>query len=225
MAKVTSPPEETIGIGAEAILVKSSWFGRPCLVKKRLPKAYRLPELDNMLRKQRTILEVRALIDAKECGVPTPTILEADAIAGSITMDFIKGSTLKSSLAGMPLPEVRRKFLAVGQYVGKLHMGGIIHGDLTTSNILVTPENALIFIDFGLTQRSDSLEDRGVDVHLLKRVLTSTHAVIWKEAYTAFLTGYGETSPHTANDIDARVTAIELRGRYIKKEERRKRFY
>ncbi len=178
-----------------------------------------------MLRKQRTILEVRALIDAKECGVPTPAVFEADADVGSITMDFIEGCTLKVALTNMPIPEVRRKFIAVGQYVGKLHAGGIIHGDLTTSNILVTPRDLLVFIDFGLSQRSDSLEDRGVDVHLLKRVLTSTHAGIWSDAYAAFLLGYEETGPHTAKEIDARVRAIELRGRYIKKEERRKSFY
>ncbi len=178
-----------------------------------------------MLRKQRTVLEVRALISAKEWGVPTPSIFEADADAGAITMDFIEGTTLKRILPDLTLPQVRVKFTTLGQYVGKLHGGGIIHGDLTTSNILVTPNDALIFIDFGLTQRSDSLEDRGVDVHLLKRVLTSTHAAIWEEAYAAFLEGYGERGPHSANEIDARVTAIELRGRYIKKEERRKRFY
>ncbi len=225
MASVTTPHEQTIGIGAEAILVKSTWFGRPCLIKKRLPKAYRLPALDNLLRKQRTILEVRALIDAKDCGVPTPAVFEADIDAGSITMDFIEGSTLKTNLFEMPVAKVRQKFVTVGQYVGKLHVGGIIHGDLTSSNILVTSRDLMVFIDFGLTQRSDSLEDRGVDVHLLKRVLTSTHAGIWSEAYAAFLAGYEETGPHTAKEIDARVKAIELRGRYIKKEERRKNFY
>ncbi len=225
MANGVNPSEEIIGIGAEAVLVKSSWFGRPCLIKRRLPKGYRLPTLDSMLRQQRTVLEVRALINAKECGVPTPSIFEAEPDAGSITMDFIEGTTLKTLLPNLTLPQVRVKFITVGQYVGKLHSGGIIHGDLTTSNMLVTRNDALIFIDFGLTQRSESIEDRGVDVHLLKRVLTSTHAAIWKEAYAAFLKGYGETGPHSAKEIDARVIAIELRGRYIKKEERRKRFY
>jgi TP53 regulating kinase-like protein len=225
MANVTPPPEDTIGIGAEGILVKSTWFGRPCLIKKRLPKAYRLPALDSMLRKQRTVLEVRALIDAKECGVPTPAIFEADPDAGSIIMDFIEGSTLRILLQSMRQEEIHAKFMTVGEYVGMLHKGGLIHGDLTTSNILVTPQDTLVFIDFGLSQRSDSLEDQGVDAHLLKRVLTSTHAAIWEDAYKAFLLGYNKTGPHSAKAIDARVSAIELRGRYVKKEERRKRFY
>jgi len=225
LASLTNSPEEIIGIGAEGVLVKSRWFGRPCLIKRRLPKAYRLAALDNILRKQRTVLEVRALVNAKECGVPTPTIFEADAEAGFITMDFIEGTTLKKQLQNLPLTDVRAKLATVGEYVGKLHRGGIIHGDLTTSNILVTPRDMLVFIDFGLSQRSDTLEDRGVDVHLLKRVLTSTHTSIWREAYEAFLKGYGETSPHSANEIDTRVKEIELRGRYIKKEDRRKEFY
>ncbi len=225
MANVVKLPEDTIGIGAEAVLVKSTWFGRQCLIKKRLPKVYRLPALDNLLRKQRTVLETRALIDAKECGVPTPMVFESDPEVGSITMDFIEGSTLKMVLPSLSILDIQTKFMTVGEYVGKLHKGGIIHGDLTTSNILVTPRDLLVFIDFGLSQRSDSLEDRGVDVHLLKRVLTSTHAGIWSGAYAAFLAGYEETGPHTAKEIDARVRTIELRGRYIKKEERRKSFY
>ena len=223
MAEGLKPFEEIIGIGAEAVLIKSSWFGHPCLIKRRLPKAYRLPELDKMIRKQRTILEVRALISAKECGVLTPMVFEVDVNAGSIIMDFINGTTLKESIPKLSIVQLQSTFLTVGRAVGKLHQGGIIHGDLTTSNILVTGNNDLIFIDFGLTQRSQSLEDRGVEVHLLKRVLTSTHAPIWKEAYASFLLGYGETGPHSANEIDTRVTAIELRGRYIKKENRHKR--
>ena len=217
--------EQVIGTGAEAVLVKATWFGRACLIKKRLPKLYRLPALDAMLRQQRTLGEVRALIDAKHCGVPTPPVFEVDAEQGFITMDFIEGQTLKQLLPSLSIDEVRESFVQVGHYVGLLHKGSIIHGDLTTSNILVTPQNKLVFIDFGLSQRSASLEDQGVDVHLLKRVLTSTHGSIAEIAYQAFIEGYGEMGPHTPEEINHRVTAIELRGRYIKKEERQKRFY
>jgi Kae1-associated kinase Bud32 len=217
--------ETIIGIGAEASLVKTRWFGKPCLVKQRLPKAYRNPALDAMLRQQRTLIEVRALIDAKQCGVPTPPVFEVDVEQGFIIMDYVEGVTLKNRLPSMIDDAVKDIFTKVGRYVGLLHSGGIIHGDLTTSNILVTPGENLVFIDFGLSQRSSSLEDQGVDAHLLKRVLISTHGSVWQVAYEAFLGGYGETGPSSGEKINTRVIAIESRGRYVKKEERHNKLH
>ena len=60
----------------------------------------------------------------------------------------------------------------IGRIIGNLHLNEIIHGDLTTSNILIVKEDndlKIYFIDFGLSIVSNHLEDKAVDLYVLER--------------------------------------------------------
>ncbi|MCJ7608123.1 Kae1-associated serine/threonine protein kinase [Candidatus Bathyarchaeota archaeon] len=92
---------------------------------------------------------------------------------------------------------------------------GIVHGDLTTSNVIVTKRSRLVLIDFGLAEYSRELESRGVDLVLGQRVFHSTHHGYGAECYQALLEGYRERVGNVeADEVEERVKEITRRGRY-----------
>jgi Kae1-associated kinase Bud32 len=101
-------------------------------------------------------------------------------------------------------------------YAGRLHGAGVIHGDLTTSNILKSGER-LVFIDFGLAEVSVEVEKRGVDLNLMDMMLTSTHYRHREELLAVFLEGYREALGAEADDAVTRMEEVARRGRYIEK--------
>jgi TP53 regulating kinase-like protein len=190
------------------------------IVKHRISKHYRVHQLDLQLRENRTALEAKLFADAKAAGVPSPTVYEIDLLNMRLVMDFIEGKQVKVILSFLR-PSARRKLcLLIGNQIARLHKAGIVHGDLTTSNMILTPQEKVFFVDFGLGEYNPSLESRGVDLHLLKRALQSTHFNIANKAYRAVLTGYKREFGKCADEVIARVEEIEKRGRYIQKEER-----
>ncbi|MHA1209205.1 MAG: KEOPS complex kinase/ATPase Bud32 [Candidatus Freyarchaeota archaeon] len=200
--------------GAEAYLYKEEWYGREVIVKKREPKSYRVPELDVKLRKDRTIREARLLSDARKAGVPTPMIYFIDLVNTTIIMDFIRGPPIKTIIREMNGEERKRLFTRIGMLIGRLHNFGIIHGDLTTSNMILHDSN-IFFIDFGLGDYSQGVEDQGVDLHLMNRALQSTHYAVAEESFQAVLEGYRKTR-NKSEDVIERMYEIEKRGRYHK---------
>lgn len=190
------------------------------IVKHRISKRYRVSELDRRLRESRTALEAKLFADAKLAGVPAPIVYEVDRIGMRIVMEFVEGRLVKLVLDGLR-PKARRKLCElIGRQVARLHLAGIIHGDLTTSNMILTRGGKVYFVDFGLGEYNPSLEARGVDLHLLKRALQSIHFRITDEAYRAVLVGYRREFGRGAREVIKRVEEIEKRGRYIPKEER-----
>jgi TP53 regulating kinase-like protein len=108
----------------------------------------------------------------------------------------------------------------IGELVAKLHKQGIVHGDLTTSNMIQTPEGKLYFVDFGLGEKNSELEARGVDLHLLKRALQSTHYQYWEECFRNVECGYSSiVGAELAEKVYEKIREIQRRGRYV--EERR----
>lgn len=202
--------------GAEANLYLEDWHDRKVIMKKRLPKAYRLPELDLAIRTQRTIHEPLLIHRAKEAGVPTPTIYMVDLADTNIIMEYVEGRQIKQVLNDMPEEEKLRLCRLIGGLVARLHRNGIIHGDLTTSNMILTSLGKIFFIDFGLGEYSDELENHGVDLHLLKRALQSTHYQYAKECFEAVIGGYSEAIGEEATTkVLEKIREIERRGRYI----------
>jgi TP53 regulating kinase-like protein len=190
------------------------------IVKHRISKRYRVPQLDLKLRESRTALEAKLFADAKAVGVPTPTIYEVDRVGMRLVMDFIEGKQVKLILDKLK-PAGRRKLCRlIGKQIARLHRAGIIHGDLTTSNMILTPQEKVFFVDFGLGEYNPSLEARGVDLHLLRRALQSTHFKVAGEAYRAVISGYRREFGKGAGEVIKRVEEIEKRGRYVPKEER-----
>ena len=200
--------------GAESKLYLKPWLNIQAVYKKRLAKKYRIDELDFHFRKQRTIFEARLLAKAKACGVRTPIIYEIDIKNTTLVMEHIKGKILKELIPELSNKKINMRSLEIGRNVGKLHSCGIIHGDLTTSNIILEEnQDQLIFIDFGLGYISDRLEDFGIDLYLLQRSIESTHTTYFKEIWKAIMNGYKETSP-CKDEIEEKISEIDSRGRY-----------
>jgi len=190
------------------------------VVKHRISKRYRVPQLDSQLRESRTALEARLFADAKAAGVPTPAVYEIDRVGMKIVMEFIEGKQVKIILDRLTPKERRGLCQLIGRQIARLHKAGMVHGDLTTSNMILTREGKVFFVDFGLGEYNPSLEARGVDLHLLKRALQSIHFRITDEAYRAVLAGYRREFGKGASEVIERAEEIERRGRYIPKEER-----
>jgi TP53 regulating kinase-like protein len=202
--------------GAEASLFLEEWHNRKVIMKRRLPKKYRLPELDSKIRSQRTMHEPNIIHKAKEAGVPTPTIFMVDVAEANIIMEFVEGKQVKEILDYVSMKERLSLSSLIGGMIGHLHEHGIIHGDLTTSNMIMTSNSKVVFVDFGLSERSKELESRGVDLHLMKRALQSTHYKIAKECFEAVMNGYAEVvGEEEAKKVTDKIWEIEKRGRYV----------
>jgi len=197
--------------GAEAEIRTAEFLGRSAVAKVRLPKAYRLPALDDDLRKTRMRTEARLMAEARAAGVAVPVLYDIDLQGHTITMEFVEGPTLKDALeAGGPQAAVLAR--EMGHVAGRLHRAGIIHGDLTTSNMVVR-DGGIVMLDFSLGGKARDPESRGVDLHLLREALTSAHARA-RAYYREVLAGYREVLGAEADAVLAKVKEIESRGRY-----------
>ncbi|MHA1787795.1 MAG: KEOPS complex kinase/ATPase Bud32 [Candidatus Helarchaeota archaeon] len=202
--------------GAEANLYLETWYGKKIIRKYRYKKAYRIEELDFQLRRSRTFHEAKLLLEARKIGVPTPFIYMIDVKNTSIYMDYIEGNQLKKDMNHL----INKNLICekVGEKIGLLHSNDIIHGDLTTSNIIIAKNGIIYFIDFGLGGFSSSLEDKGVDLHLIKKALESTHYKFADECFDAILTGYKRiVGAEFLQNIKVKITEIESRGRYFQR--------
>jgi len=207
--------------GAEANLYIEEWHERKVILKKRLPKKYRPPRLDEQIRTYRTIHEPQLMHEAKKAGVPTPIIFLVDVKNATIIMEFIEGKQMKWLLSEVSTNERRELCLRLGELIGKLHKYGIIHGDLTTSNMILDSEGKIFFVDFGLGEKTKELEARGVDLHLMKRALQSTHFRFTDECFDAVTKGYREVlGAETAKNVLDKIKEIERRGRYVAERKR-----
>lgn len=224
--------EKIIAQGAEAVLIHKD--GK--LIKQRIKKGYRIEILDEKLRKQRTKKEAKLLEKANKL-IPVPKILKTDEKSKEIDMEFIEGKKLSDYLDNLKNAEEICK--QIGQNIAKLHDADIIHGDLTTSNMIyienksnkneiitnntkkelsdnnfqnVDVSGRVYFIDFGLGFESKKIEDKAVDLHLIKQALEAKHFNNYEKFFKAILEGYKISKHHEAT-IN-RLKAVEKRGRY-----------
>ena len=198
---------EIIQRGAEAVLIKR---GNE-VVKRRVVKGYRFPELDEQLRRARTRSEAKLLEKAGKI-VCVPRVLKVDEKTKEIQLEFIDGLKLSENLD--KLKNRREICVEVGCGVGALHDAGIIHGDLTTSNLVwVEGEKKLYFIDFGLGFFSGNVEDKAVDLHLLKGALEARHFSVYVKCWNVIADSYKKNS-RAADDVFRRLEIVERRGRY-----------
>lgn len=196
--------------GAEGDLFLTKWNNQKAILKARKQKNYRNPELDHRIRKQRTIRESEIISEVKSFGVSSPLVYFVDTKNCTILMQYVSGN-LVNELPKSKLILVCKK---IGKTVGTMHKNGIMHGDLTTSNFILS--NGKIFvIDFGLAIRTKKPEDHAVDLRLFKEILNSAHASEMKKAWKNFLDGYrGVVGASKYNKISNLVSIIESRGRY-----------
>jgi TP53 regulating kinase-like protein len=202
--------------GAEASLFLEDWHCRKVIMKRRLPKKYRIPQLDSEIRLQRTAHESQILHKAKQAGVPTPSIFMIDTTDATIVMEFVYGKQVKQILNSLSSNDRQDLCRHIGELIGLLHKNGIIHGDLTTSNMILTPSGRIVFVDFGLSEQLSELEAKGVDMHLMKRAFQSTHYKYAEESFEAILEGYAKVvGDAERKDVLNKIREIEKRGRYV----------
>ena len=192
-----------IAQGAEAIIIQKGNL----IIKERLSKSYRHPELDQKIIKQRTKREAKLLELARKI-INSPNSQIEDL--NKIKMSFIEGKKLSENLEKLNYKDISKK---IAKAIARLHDNEIIHGDLTTSNMILTEDNNLFFIDFGLGFMSNRIEDKAVDLHLIKQALEAKHYGIWEECFNILLKEYD--SKYKIRVIN-QLKKVESRGRYKK---------
>ena len=201
-----------IAQGAEAKLYKDN----ATIIKERLAKAYRHPELDESLRRFRTRREAKVLQKLEDLQFPAPHLREFSDKRMSIVMDFVPGNTLKEVLQ-QQTEESEHLAKEIGQRIWQLHQADIIHSDLTTSNMIKHQETGEVnFIDFGLSFFSEKAEDQAVDLFLLDRALETTHIDLYPEIFEQVLEGYREGNPRVKEVLE-RLEIVRKRGRNKKR--------
>lgn len=196
--------------GAEADIYVTSWNGKNSILKIRQKKDYRVDSLDIRIRTLRTIREAKMISESKSFGITTPLVYFVDEKKCEIYLQFIKGKLVRD----LPLKQIVKACKEIGKIVGTLHKNGVMHGDLTTSNFILS-QRGLVILDFGLAQKTNTIDDYAIDLRLFKEVLNSAHAQIVDNAWSLFVQGYRSILGKTLTDkIINQVLVIEKRGRY-----------
>ncbi|MGC1426430.1 MAG: KEOPS complex kinase/ATPase Bud32 [Nitrosotalea sp.] len=196
--------------GAEADIYMTSWNGQKSILKIRKKKDYRVDSLDTRIRTLRTIHEAKMISEAKSFGITTPLVYFVDEKKCEIYLQLIIGKLIRD----LPLKQIVKSCKEIGKIVGILHKNAVMHGDLTTSNFILVPKG-LVIIDFGLSQKTDKIDDYAIDLRLFKEVLNSAHAQIVDDAWNSFIQGYRKIlGKNIVEKIINQVLVIEKRGRY-----------
>lgn len=244
--QVDTTPPELVTQGAEALLYRSTYLlpSLPCALKYRPSKPYRHPILDARLTKHRILSEARVLVKCRKEGVPVPAVYALDEKEGWIMVEWIEGEVVRIRLnewlkrrkdqgigEGEPGEEALKGLMGrIGSAVGRMHAVGIVHGDLTTSNLMLRPRRSdavngagsasvedkvldgeIVMIDFGLASQSTADEDRAVDLYVLERAFGSTHPRA-EILFTEVLSAYGK-SFKGAMVVLKKLEEVRMRGR------------
>ena len=192
---------ELIKQGAEAKL----WKDGDILIKERIKKNYRIDEIDIKLRKSRTKKEAKLLQKANMINVPGVISVDEDKM--KINMEFLHGDVVKDVFDDLQRRVRNDLCLDMGKQISELHKNSLIHGDLTTSNMILDNDK-LFFFDFGLGFESIRIEDKAVDLHLLRKAFESKHHKHAEEAFSFVLKGYND------KEVIDRLSKVSGRGRY-----------
>jgi Kae1-associated kinase Bud32 len=201
-----------LSVGAEATIEKIKLFGKEIVRKKRVPKKYRHSKLDTKLRKERTAHEAKILHEVKKWGVCSPILYLVDCKEMVLFMEFMGGPRLKHVLNNSRVTRKQKEVFCgeFGKIIAVLHKNGLVHGDLTTSNILVSKKSKkLVMIDFGLSFYSKKLEDLAVDLVNLKKTFTATHSDFvngWNVIQKSYVKNGGEKAVlQQAESVEKRI--------------------
>ncbi|KAF2078029.1 hypothetical protein CYY_000667 [Polysphondylium violaceum] len=231
---ITSLPNSVLlSQGAEAKTYKIDLYGIKCIVKERFVKAYRHPTLDQKISGKRILQEVRSLNKCKKNGIDVPALLLVDVPSNRIYMEYIDGITVKqylyncfdqsketSTTTTQTQTEAHQQQIdicaEIGKQIARIHDLNIVHGDLTTSNMLLrnNSKSNIVFIDFGLSYTSTMTEDKAVDMYVLERAFISTHPnseLLFKEILDSYQKN--SPSPKVAKAILDKLDQVRLRGR------------
>lgn len=212
--------------GAEARIYSATLLSRPVIIKERFKKSYRHPTLDEKLTHRRTCQEVRSIARCRKAGISTPVIYFVDYSSHKIYMENVLNSTPVRDFLNVKLPKgvegSSPEFQSLdslanrlGSILARMHSVDVIHGDLTTSNMLLRENDGdIVLIDFGLSYISSLVEDKGVDLYVLERALLSTHPNT-EEFFKIVLQSYcnGSSNSEKAQEVLKKLDEVRLRGR------------
>lgn len=198
--------EKILQRGAEALILLDG----NKIIKRRVKKSYRLNEIDEEIRKLRTRSEAKLLLKASRV-IDIPEIKNVDEKSKEIYMEFLEGKKLSEYLDSFSLKEEKKICRIIGKNIAKLHDADIIHGDLTTSNMILK-DGKVFFIDFGLGFSSHKIEDKAVDLHLLRQALEAKHFRNWQALFAEVQKGYSASK--NSGIVWEQFKKVEKRGRY-----------
>ncbi len=193
-----------IGNGAEAKVYLDSEHN---VLKRRIEKNYRISEIDKQLRVRRTRRESKIL---SKLGDICPDVI--DVVGHDISMSYLDGPMVKDVVDDLVRNKSLKIFSLIGEKVSRMHAMDVIHGDLTTSNMIVLGSDVKL-IDFGLSFVTNKVEHKAVDIHLFKQALESKHHEHFKVYFDSFLKGYRKGN-NSYSEVMDRLERVEKRGRY-----------
>jgi Kae1-associated kinase Bud32 len=198
--------------GAEATLTVVSHLGRLAVEKRREPKGYRIAPIEAAVSKARMRNEARLIRRARKAGVAVPAVLTVDPEAQALVLEYLGPESLRSAYGGLPAKRRIRVAEQIGRSIGSLHKASLIHGDLTTSNMMAAGPR-VYFLDFSLGKVSDLREERAVDLKAFKDAFEATHLEQAGE-FAHVLKGYRRVMGAEAERVMRTVRDIERRRRY-----------
>ena len=211
------PGAQLIKQGAEARVYKSDFFGKPAIAKERFVKSYRVATLDQKLSQRRMSQEARSMARCRRYGIRAPAVYHLDFQKRVIFMEEItEGMLLKDCIIGLDVEGDSDTLTAlvklIGAVLAQMHDIDVVHGDLTTSNMIYDPNSrSLTLIDFGLSYVSGLVEDKGVDLYVLERAFLSTHPNT-EQLFRTLLDSYSSSSKNSVAVI-AKLDEVRMRGR------------
>ena len=198
--------------GAEAKIYISKYMNFDSVEKRRIPKKYRIKKIDDYLITYRTKEEAKLMIEARNKGVSVPIIYDIDLEKGIIIMEYLRGNRIKDIFNIMSNDDRKKLCIKIGQNIARFHNNNIIHGDITTSNMILV-DDRIHFIDFGLGEKTEEVESKGVDLHVLMEAIESTHSK-YSEFFKYVLEGYKKEQKNNPNQVIKKIKEIVKRGRY-----------
>ncbi|CAM4733048.1 hypothetical protein PO909_020883 [Leuciscus waleckii] len=204
--------------GAEARVYRATFLGRPVVIKERFTKLYRHPEVDEKLTRRRTTQEVRSILRCRRAGINAPVVYFVDYTTHCIFLeDIVQSVSVRDHIASGQTPQHLQALVEkIGEVLAQMHDEDVIHGDLTTSNMLLIPGAEhqhihLVMIDFGLSYISALPEDKGVDLYVLEKAFLSTHPKT-ETLFERLLKSYSASSKKSPAVIK-KLDEVRLRGR------------
>ncbi|MDP6866556.1 MAG: KEOPS complex kinase/ATPase Bud32 [Candidatus Poseidoniaceae archaeon] len=220
--------DERLYLGAEAEVWRGSWMGQPAVRKQRRLRSWRHPDLDDRLGRRRMIAEARLMVRLYKSGLNIPILYDCDIDGQQLVMSNIPGKPLIDLLNDRSIDDatILEYLRTSGNSIRMLHRQAIVHGDLSTNNIIITPEGEAVLIDFGLAKIEFETELYGIDLHVLFEILGASHPHR-EGAMEAVLQGYSQCEqelgpaattpggdPVAMKDVIERFDLIRTRVRY-----------
>ncbi|TPX30561.1 hypothetical protein SmJEL517_g05900 [Synchytrium microbalum] len=202
--------------GAEARVYKIPFLNHSdAIVKERFAKSYRHPLLDQKITARRVVQEARSLVRCCKAGIDTPTLYLIDVPKSLLYMEYIDGQSVRDFIhqGGLQNEQAASRLSQqIGWNVASIHDLDLIHGDLTTSNMMIRPQTqSVVMIDFGLSYQSTDVEDKAVDLYVLERAFSSTHPNT--EAFFETILENYKDRVRDGKSIITRLNDVRKRGR------------